>query len=604
MRTFGVDRFTALLTLLGLLGASLILLRTAEYGAGLVQDSALYISVARNLLEGNGFVRLNGHPLRDAFPFFPLALAFVGLFGPDAVDAARHVNAAAFGLTIFVVTVWLRCRVQSRFLVVWAGFACALSISLAKVSVLALTEPLFILLIVLSLLALDRFLDTNRRSFLLLAATCAGMACLTRHIGVTLIGSGLLILLLQGGSARPARTVNAAIWSAVAVMPAAAWMSATFLLSGYLFAGRVHATGFSPLTSLHTAVGEISLWTFGDPGRRLLAGLATKILDVLPPGHVMVGELALAIATFLLIGIAAGCVLRRLRPGCLRNIWNKLAVALVFLLVYALFLAVYLPLGDVELATRFLAPMFPPFLFAVTVVLNAFVHGRRKSALSARSPAVRSFDMESATPKRVAGMRTPVLICCLCLWLVPQVKANYDHVRHWMEHGGGAWVFSSRHWANSEIGRHLDANPPDGTVLSTNDGALYLLTKFPQPYEIRYLSPSFSKAKRRLSRLRDVGDVHVVWFFDKRFWHHGLRDYDLADLASLPGMGVVGWFREGVILGTGGSPNALDDTEGTIGNRLSRGFVGNAALIVFSYFDVYLDRDGNRLVREKGMRGG
>ena len=435
MRTFGVDRFTALLTLLGLLGASLILLRTATYGPGLTSDSAIYMSFTRNLLEGNGFVHWDGSPLGNKSPLFPLVLAFVGLFGPDAIEAARYVNAAASGLTVFVVAVWLRRRIESRFLVVWAGCVCALSTSLAQVSAHAWTEPLFILLVVSSLFALDRFLDTNRRSFLLLAGICAGMACLTRHIGVTLIGSGLLILLLQANAARPARAMNAAIWAAVAMTPVAVWISTNFLLSGFLV-GQVRPTGFSPLVSLHVAIHEISLWTFGEPGRRLLHRSAAEISGFFVPGHAMAVKIALTVAVFLAIGIGAGYALTRFRRERLRQVRNTLTVPLVFLLAYALFLVFFLPLAGIQLEARYLAPTFPPFLFAATVVLNELAGSRSKGVRSERSIPVRDSRTASGNPEPVAGVRTPVLICCLSLWLVLQIKSSHDHVRHWTEHGG------------------------------------------------------------------------------------------------------------------------------------------------------------------------
>ncbi len=158
MKALRVDLFTAFLAGISALGAALILLREVNYGVGLSPDSMLYISTARNLLEGN---RLGMH--FDLAPLYPLVLAFVGLFGTNVTTAAGYVNAAAFGLTVFVMTMWIRNLVQSRFLVVWAGIVCALSLPLVYVSTFAWTEPLFILFTVLSLFTLDRFLNTRQQ---------------------------------------------------------------------------------------------------------------------------------------------------------------------------------------------------------------------------------------------------------------------------------------------------------------------------------------------------------------------------------------------------------------------------------------------------------
>ena len=204
MRLPRPDRWTALLAAIGALGAALVLLRTAPYGAEVGDDAALLVSTAHSLLAGDGFVVLDGAPAyRD--PGFPLALALIGLFGPDPLDSVGYLHAAAFGVTVFATALWVRSRTGSPFLAVWAGLACALSPSLGGLFSTALTEPLFICFVVLSLFALDRFLDGGRRSLLLAAAACAALAYAARYIGFALVASAVPVLLLaEGRGFRPA----------------------------------------------------------------------------------------------------------------------------------------------------------------------------------------------------------------------------------------------------------------------------------------------------------------------------------------------------------------------------------------------------------------
>ena len=155
-------RATALLAGIGALGAALVLLRVSEWGAGVGADSAYFVSAAQNLRDGHGFVNYRGDAFTGHGPLLPLALAFLGLFRLDPVGAAGWLHAAAFGLTVFVVAVWVRARTRSGFLAVWAGLACALSPSLAHWASLVMTEPLFILFATLSLFALDRWLGGER----------------------------------------------------------------------------------------------------------------------------------------------------------------------------------------------------------------------------------------------------------------------------------------------------------------------------------------------------------------------------------------------------------------------------------------------------------
>ena len=73
-----------------------MLLRVAPHGPGAAVDAAWFVSAARSLLAGDGFVTFGGVHVSQG-PFFPLALAGIGLLGPDPLDAAGWLNAAAFG---------------------------------------------------------------------------------------------------------------------------------------------------------------------------------------------------------------------------------------------------------------------------------------------------------------------------------------------------------------------------------------------------------------------------------------------------------------------------------------------------------------------------
>lgn len=144
------DAFTLLLTALALLGAALILAREVGYGPGMHWDSIGYISIAWNLLEGNGFANLNragNYAIQP--PLYPLLLtaASFGVFDPK--DVAGPLNAAIFGLTIFFAGQYLRRRLQHPFLVIGACITLMLSIPLTRIAAYALSEPLFILFTIL-----------------------------------------------------------------------------------------------------------------------------------------------------------------------------------------------------------------------------------------------------------------------------------------------------------------------------------------------------------------------------------------------------------------------------------------------------------------------
>ena len=553
-RTPGVDRLTAFSLALGVLGALLVLLRGASYGVGLSPDSAYYISVARNLLEGHGFVAgdsayfipvtkdLFGETgpvvsepftLADAPPLFPLTLSLVGFFGIDAITAARYVNAIAFGLTVFTTTRWLQRRVRSRFLVVWAGSACTLALPLTFVSSFAWTEPLFILFVVLSLSALDRFMNSGRRSSFIFAAGFTAMACLTRYPGVALIAGGVVMLLSWRTAAILSRIKIAAAYGIVSATPLAAWMSRNFLEAGtWSMTGHI-PSGFSLNRSLDTMAEELSEWILGDFSFHLIEIFAQKMLGI-------AGAPTNA-GTFCLVALGTGCAILLLhRRGCFPD-WRILSVPAGFVVSYAACLSLILPLMDTHLADRYLAPIYVPVLVMATLILDVFL---------VRAPHVQTLQRTLRLREQPAGAwkwgTTNTHTVCgaiLFLWLLAQVSANYIDIREWLENGKG---YSTIGWAESETVNHVRTHLRDGHIYSNNPGALYLLLDIGEnanhalPLEL----PADTGAWMERAQA-DGRRVHVVWVHRRgpeRFYRYGLEE-----LSELSGLELVKVLKDGVV---------------------------------------------------------
>ena len=226
------DRLTLLIAAIALLGVALALAREATYGVVLQIDSFAYIRAARDLLAGDGFSATGGYTTWP--PLYPLLLATasLGVFDPYAV--AGPLNAAIFGLTIFIVGQYLRHRMQSRFLALWACLALALSIPLATAASYAMTETPFILIVTLALILTDKFLADGKASSLFWAAAFCALAWLTRHIGVAAAVFVGLLILLQRGAPLPQKAKRIAGLSLIVGLPAALWRLRNYLAAGDL----------------------------------------------------------------------------------------------------------------------------------------------------------------------------------------------------------------------------------------------------------------------------------------------------------------------------------------------------------------------------------
>ena len=590
------DRFTLFLTTLAVLSAALVLLRGANYGVGLQVDSASYISTARSLLEGKGFVEWNTGGYENAAPLFPLALAFAGLFGPDAVEAAGYVNAAAFGLTVFATAMWLRSRVRSRFLVVWAGCVCALAPPLTYFAAEAMTEALFILFVTLSLFALDRFLESGKPAPFYLGASCAALAWAARYPGIALVAAAVLLLLLRRSAAWPARARNAAVFAGIAAAPVCVWTLRNFLPYGAL-AGRHYPTGFTLLGSLQKATVEFVKWPLGESGFFYLQKWSAAALGIEIIGATTAGVL-LKIAILLALAAATGLAVRPLRRQGYLPTWRIIAVPAVFAAVYTLFLAVILPLSDIQLPRRYLAPLYVPALVAAAVVLNEFLRCAAEkggATIWRRLPTL--WRKGNKGWAAAAARRAPAFLlkACLCLWLAQQVPANYRDIRHRIENGSG---YASRQWDDSEIVRYMKARPRGGCIWSNKTRALYLLAD-PRP-EYRDLPPSrlpYYADRQKVWYGEDCADTWFVWFYKQ---HHLRYDYGLKEVAALPVLEIEAVLEDGVIFKVNKGKDAVVVGKAAQGEALKKA----VRPVIRGAFDAYHDENANKPIYIKeGCRG-
>ena len=555
------DRFGLGLWLLGGVGTGSIILREINSGVILERDSSLYISVARNLLEGAGFIDLYEHNLVTAAPLFTVVVALVSSVGIDAITAAAYANAVIFGLITVATTTWLRRHIESRFLILWAGCAVILSVLLARSSAAVLTDPLFILLVILSLAALDRFLDHHKWSALVLAAIWTALALLTRYIGVTVFITGWLILLTQSDSPIRQKAKHLAVYSAVAMAPVSGWMLHTYFISGLLF--KSHPTGWSLPISLDRSSTVFTQWVLGNTGFEYLDALSKRILDIsllrnpTSPAIFLKASLLTTVA----IGIGYGVVLLR-RRGYLYRL-NMVAVSGVFTLVYVLGWAILLPAADIWLPDRYLAPIYVPILMAFLVVLSEFL-------------------------RWISSRRLIEIIVrfSLCIWLILQGSATYDDIRYWLDSRNKN---TSRHQA-SEVLNYIISNPLTGHIISNNSGRIHLAMYDPKSLVKYYGMLRDIDDTERWQVFRENVDSYIVIFNIEMDRY----PYELGDLLELPGTEILAVLEDGTILKRSDIEGVRDGE--TRSEEIFDIVLENSQLISRSDFNVYMDNIENRLI--------
>ena len=524
---FRPDRFTMVLAALAVLGAVLVLSRQVAYGVGLGWDSINYISVARNLLAGEGFVQDTFVETTEGSldytmwaPLYPSLLAASGFLVLDPWGVAGPLNAVIFGVTVFVAGRWLRRRIQSRPLVLLACLAVMLAIPLTRAASYAMSETPFILFTTLSLIWIDKFVLDGKRTDLVWAGVFTALACLTRYLGVTVLVAAMPLLLFRPGVALLDRVKQCAAYALISLIPIGLWMLRNTLLSGA-------PTGPKPPSN--DTLPEIMSAT--------LADLSRWALFWLPSDAVRVTASALAAMVLLALAVAILRVFFRWRQGGESQQWSSFCLFGGFALMYlgVLLVAQTVTFGE-PAGGRYLYPMYIPLLFAGVFALDKFLVSGRVGALRGNAldlPIVRTF-MRGRKP---VSLLTAVIVVAASLWLLGHAPRHARDI--WLANGDLGQGFASSKWVDSEVLRYMrDTSIESPRVVSSVPIAVLYATGV---REYVYLSQELDAARRKIASASD-GD-HVVWFRSHTVGYL----YGDGDLRALPELEVVADLPDGVI---------------------------------------------------------
>ena len=535
---------------LAVLGALLVLLRGITYGPGMEADSVGYVSAAKNFSAGNGFVFYDGAILTQWPPLFPILLS-AGIFLTfDPVSWAGLLNATFFGTAGFIASRWLQRHLKEPSLVLLGTLAILLSPCLTTQASRVMSDSTFILFALGSLIEIENFLVHKRTAPLVRAAILTGFACLTRYIGVTLVCTGIFLLLLTREKTLE-KIRHVVTYSFIAIMPTGVWLLRNALLSEPIVGGRGPSDS-SLVNNLYNVTGVLTSWLIPgfSPIPWLVPGFPPSIIY-----SVSAGILLLAVSTAII-----GACIRMLRnsetePG------RRLAIV-----VYGSFAAIYLSFL-VAAATlvafnwiddRLLSPVYIPLVFVGATVVDWWLFGISRKSASASTWCRRG----------------------LFLWLVYLVLINTWNIHFAIRHGTDR--YTSKPWHDSDlmrfIGRRL-SDLPNNRIWSNDPWAVFVHTDIFSSF-LTYKEVDLPKPLRRIQRNALVGgDVYLIW------WHQPPRpghpaDYSITEMEEeyLPTARRVQEDPDGIVYHV---------SAGSVRERLAKDIQKAGKPVIRSVFNVY-----------------
>ena len=197
---------------------------------GVLRDDAMYVLLAKSLANGHGYRWLNlpGTPAAIHFPpGYPVLLAVLWWIAPAFpanIVLFKLANSLLAGLSAVGIARFVRSRLETS---EWAAQSIALAamlpVPMLSLATQVLSEPLFFVLVVSTLLLAERVLDDSRARWqdaLVLGLFAAG-ATLVRTNGVALVAA-IAILLCMRRRLRDSAVATAT--AALVLMPWQLWV--------------------------------------------------------------------------------------------------------------------------------------------------------------------------------------------------------------------------------------------------------------------------------------------------------------------------------------------------------------------------------------------
>ena len=496
------------------------MLSQTDHGPYVSPDSINYIALARNLLEGNGYVTWNSKPVATWPPGYPVLLSLSSLSFFDPLDIAGAINAVILGLTTFVAARWLMKRIKSRFLVLWSCLAIILAIPLRDVSSSVWSEPIFILCVTLTLISMDKYLSTEKCSSLILAAAFTAFACLTRYVGITLILTCLLLLALQRRPTIMKKSKRIGLYLLISALPLGIWLLRNHLVLGTLTGNRSPADA-SLLENIRLVFNTLSRWWQNSP---------ELIVIFQPASSLITGIILFALATLVVYIFVLWW-----QDADKSRDKNFVLVSGLFGFTYLVFMLWAATTTKMDpLNHRLLSPAYIPLLVPIVFIVDQlFVNCSKHDSL--QHPIFINTAMSTLLI---------IVVILLSSWTLLAGDAVMKRI-----HAGTTidnYGYRSIVWRESQTLQYLRGYRPT-RIYSNGPHAIYINTDPPQSASYHYLPRNSTALAEYLDRqhMRLEG-TYIVWFY--RNYLTTRYDYDASHLIDLQGLETVAELADGVIL--------------------------------------------------------
>jgi len=335
----------------GAIGFVIIYFFTRHSGIGVSPDAVSYLSTSRNISTGQGFIEFTRLPLVDFPVFYPIFLTTIHFItGLDPLQFAPVMNGLLFALLLYISGAMMNRFSTSSIWYKWIMLSCfVMSPCLLEVYPMLWSETLFLIFVLIYIITLTQYFQSHELKALLFASFIAALACITRYAGVSLIGTGGLLIIFDFHLRPEKKFKHLMVFSLVSSSLLVINLIRNRLTAGFLTGQRQN--GVTPLLDNISYYGSVICeWLPFEKGNYNFS--------------LAIGVLTLALFIILVIAFVL--------LGRYKHSYESVATSFGF--VYSLFIIVSATVSRYQqLNSRLLCPLFIPFVWTISGWFAPFI---------------------------------------------------------------------------------------------------------------------------------------------------------------------------------------------------------------------------------------
>ncbi|HEY3475406.1 MAG TPA: hypothetical protein VGK56_12405, partial [Anaerolineales bacterium] len=220
------NRYWLFLSALAVMAVVLGGIATSRYGAGVSSDSTKYLSVAQNLLAGNGLYDHRGLPLLSWPPLYSILLAGLSpLASGDVFVAGWIFNVFLLGLNLFLSGVIFYRVFPDRPLYAYlASLFVFLSLSSLRMHATLSSDPFYLTLTLGFLIAVDGYIKKRSHRAFAWMVLFSVLAPIHRYVGLAITATAGIVILIQNRRSLRTFLRDGFILGILSILPITWWL--------------------------------------------------------------------------------------------------------------------------------------------------------------------------------------------------------------------------------------------------------------------------------------------------------------------------------------------------------------------------------------------